>query len=153
MKKITTIVTSLILMVFGLTLIPANTHAAIDCSDDTIPQSVLRANGCSSDDDEPELSDIIVNIINGAIGVLSVVIVIFIIVGGVNYMTSAGDPGKIEKAKKTILYAVVGAIICALAFAITNFVIGALQNADASNEGEPPIDGGGPISLVISSKD
>lgn len=152
MKKFTTIITSLILMVFGLTLIPTNTHAAINCSDDTIPQSVLKANGCSPDD-TPTLDTVIVNIINGAIGVLSVVIVIFIIVGGVNYMTSAGDPGKIEKAKKTILYAVVGAIICALAFAITNFVIGALQNADASNEGEPPIDGGGPISLVISSKD
>ncbi|MBO7657093.1 hypothetical protein J6S55_00360 [Candidatus Saccharibacteria bacterium] len=149
MKKFTTIITSLILMVFGLALVPANTHAAINCSDNTIPPSVLRANGCSSDDDEPELSDIIVNIINGAIGVLSVVIVIFIIVGGVNYMTSAGDPGKIEKAKKTILYAVVGAIICVLAFAITNFVIGALKNADSGSE----IDGGGPISSVFYPED
>ena len=38
-------------------------------------------------------------------------------------MTSAGDAGKVKKAKDTILYGVIGLVIVVLAFAIVNFVI------------------------------
>jgi len=47
-------------------------------------------------------------------------------------MTSAGDPAKLQKAKKTIVYAVIGLIIVALSFVITNFVIKNLANAKTS---------------------
>ena len=36
---------------------------------------------------------------------------------------SAGDSGKVKKAKDTILYGIIGLIIALLAFAIVNFVI------------------------------
>ena len=62
----------------------------------------------------------ILNVIIGAIGILAVGIVIL---GGVQYMTSSGDAGKVKKAKDTILYGIIGLIIVALAFAIVNFVI------------------------------
>lgn len=65
----------------------------------------------------------ITTIINVIIGLLGIVAVIVIIMGGVSYMTSSGDAGKVKKAKDTILYGVIGLIICALAFAIVNFVI------------------------------
>ena len=68
----------------------------------------------------------ITNILNYIIGVLGIIAVIVIIVGGVQYMTSSGDAGKVKKAKDTILYGVIGLVICVLAFAIVNFVIGAL---------------------------
>ena len=57
------------------------------------------------------------------LAVLGLVAVIVIIIGGINYMTSAGDAGKVKKAKDTILYGVIGLVICVLAFAIVNFVI------------------------------
>ena len=47
-------------------------------------------------------------------------------------MTSTGDAGKIEKAKKTILYATIGLVICALAFAIVNFAVSVVNNAQES---------------------
>ena len=75
-----------------------------------------------------DLKDTIINIINGVIGVLGVVCVVVIIIGGINYMTSSGDAGKVKKAKDTILYGVIGLIICVLAFAIVNFVIGNILN-------------------------
>ena len=56
-----------------------------------------------------------------------VVAVIMIIIGGVNYATSQGDPTKIKKAKDTILYGIVGLVIVLMAFAITAFVLGALN--------------------------
>ena len=63
------------------------------------------------------------SIIKAVIGVLGLVCVIVIIIGGVNYMTSSGDAGKVKKAKDTILYGVIGLVICVLAFAIVNFVL------------------------------
>lgn len=95
-----------------------------------MPAPVASVMGCNSNTDtEPakDFSSTVVGIVNGIVGVLGLVAVIFIIVGGVQYMTSAGDAGKLEKAKKTILYAVIGLIICALAFAIVNFVVGILK--------------------------
>ena len=65
----------------------------------------------------------VATIINNALAILGTACVIVIIIGGVNYMTSSGDAGKVKKAKDTILYGAIGLIICVLAFAITNFVV------------------------------
>lgn len=70
-----------------------------------------------------ELQSAVISIINAVVGVLALVCVIVIIIGGVNYMTSSGDAGKVKKAKDTILYGVIGLVVCVLAFAIVNFVI------------------------------
>ena len=70
-----------------------------------------------------DLTGSVTGILNAVIGVLSFVCVIVIIIGGVTYMTSSGDAGKVKKAKDTILYGVIGLAVCVLAFAIVNFVI------------------------------
>lgn len=75
------------------------------------------------DSSDRDLIGNITNILNVIIGVLGIVAVIVIILGGISYMTSAGDPGKVKKAKDTILYGIIGLVICVLAFAIVNFVI------------------------------
>ena len=74
-------------------------------------------------DTSTDLSASVTGILNAVIGVLSFVCVIVIIIGGVTYMTSSGDAGKVKKAKDTILYGVIGLAVCVLAFAIVNFVI------------------------------
>ncbi len=73
--------------------------------------------------DTQDLGNSIQNIINAVIGVLGLVCVVVMIIGGVNYMTSSGDAGKVKKAKDTILYGMIGLVVCVLAFAIVNFVI------------------------------
>jgi multisubunit Na+/H+ antiporter MnhB subunit len=55
--------------------------------------------------------------------VVGAISVIMIIVGGIKYVTSAGDASKITSAKNTIMYSVVGLILSILAYAIVNFVI------------------------------
>jgi TRAP-type C4-dicarboxylate transport system permease small subunit len=67
--------------------------------------------------------DSVTAILNGVIGALGIVCVIVMIIGGVNYMTSSGDAAKVKKGKDTILYGLIGLVICVLAFAIVNFVI------------------------------
>ena len=75
------------------------------------------------------LSGTITTIINAVVGVLSLICVVVIIIGGVNYMTSSGDTAKVKKAKDTILYGIIGLIVCVLAFAIVNFVIAKIITA------------------------
>lgn len=72
------------------------------------------------------LQNNVINIINAVIAALGIIAVVVIIIGGVGYMTSSGDAGKVKKAKDTILYGIIGLVICVLAFAIVNWVIGGL---------------------------
>ena len=69
------------------------------------------------------LTDKVSGIINAVIAVLGILAVVVIILGGIQYMTSNGDAGKVKKAKDTILYGVIGLIIVILSAAIVNFVI------------------------------
>ena len=81
-------------------------------------------------------STLVKNLVNWFIGVSGLVAVIFIVVGGVGYMTSRGDPGKLQKAKSTIMYSIIGLIIVALSMAIFNFVYDIFnKNSDFENYG------------------
>ena len=53
-------------------------------------------------------------------GILAILMIVW---GAVQYTTSAGDPGKIQKSKKTIINSLIGVIIVILAAAIVNLVI------------------------------
>ncbi len=72
---------------------------------------------------DTDLDSKVIIIVNAIIGVLGLAAVVIVILGGVQYMTSTGDAGKVKKAKDTILYGIIGLVICVLAFAIVNFVI------------------------------
>lgn len=81
-------------------------------------------------DKQNTLTDDVTNVINGVITVLGLVCVVVMIIGGVNYMISSGDAGKVKKAKDTILYGLIGLVVCVLAYALVNFVIvGILQQS------------------------
>lgn len=54
------------------------------------------------------------------LGIISVAVMI---IGGVLYMISQGDPGKIVRAKNAIMFAAIGLVISLLAFAIVNFIL------------------------------
>lgn len=96
-----------------------------------VPDEVKASSGCKDAGEVGTLDETIVGILNAIILAIGVVTVIFVIVGGINYMTSTGDPGKVKKAKDTILYGLIGLIICALSFVIVNFVIANILNQSA----------------------
>ena len=62
-------------------------------------------------------------IINWILIVVGIIAVLFIIIGGIRYATSAGDPDKVKKAKNTILYAMIGLAVALLAAVIVNLVV------------------------------
>lgn len=63
---------------------------------------------------------LITNILSIIIAFASIVV---IIIAGLQYMLSTGDPTKVNNAKNTILYAVVGLIIAGAAQTIVRFII------------------------------
>ncbi|OGL35956.1 hypothetical protein A3F65_02535 [Candidatus Saccharibacteria bacterium RIFCSPHIGHO2_12_FULL_47_16b] len=69
------------------------------------------------------LSAKIKSVINILSAVIAVVAVIMIIYGGLRYVASGGKQESITAAKNTILYAIIGLIIVALAQAIVQFVL------------------------------
>lgn len=63
----------------------------------------------------------IISVVLGIVGALSL---LFVTIGGFRYVLSQGDPQATSKAKDTILYALIGLLVTALAQAIVTFVIG-----------------------------
>ena len=119
MKKITrrlpSLVITLALLVGGIITLTPDVVSAVD------PAKLIQPAVPPSD---KSLEQYIADITNMLLFIIGAISVIVVIVGGLKYVTSDGDPGKIKGAKDTILYAVVGIVIAVLAYAIVNFVLG-----------------------------
>jgi hypothetical protein len=76
---------------------------------------------------EDDLMKTVGNVLNAIYGIIAVIAVVMIVIAGIKYSTSQGDPGKVQSAKGTILYAIIGLVITISAFAITNFILSALK--------------------------
>ena len=110
-------------LALGTPFYTENVYAANICQQEGVTEEIRKANGCGDGNTEDNLKNVIIGAINGVVGILALVAVIFVLIGGINYTTSAGDPGKVKKAKETILYALIGLAVAVLSFAIVNFVI------------------------------
>ena len=73
-----------------------------------------------------QLTNLVSTIINITLFIVGILAVIMIIVGGIRYQTSGGDPAKVKAAQQTLTYAIVGLIVAILAFAIVNFIVARL---------------------------
>lgn len=66
----------------------------------------------------------IVNVMLFIIGAISVIMLIW---GGIRYTTSGGASAAVTSAKNTIMYAIIGLVVAFLAFAVVNWVLGAVS--------------------------
>ena len=135
-KKLYKISSLIILSILGISIF-ANTPVFATnniCSNSSVSDEVKAAAGCGGT--TGTLDSALTSILNAIILIMGIVAVIFIIIGGVNYITSSGDSNKVKKAKDTILYSVIGLVICALAFVIVNFVIGSILKQGSNNDDE-----------------
>ncbi|MCQ2571068.1 MAG: hypothetical protein MJ154_02365 [Candidatus Saccharibacteria bacterium] len=78
---------------------------------------------CETNKKESDAQDTVKNILNTVFAWVGIVAVIVIIIGGIFYIISQGEPAKLVRAKSAILYAVIGLIVTLLSFAIVNFVL------------------------------
>lgn len=64
------------------------------------------------------VQDLTDNIVNWFLGVAGLLIVLFLIIGGIYYITAAGDENQMGEAKKIINYAVIGLIVMLMSYSI-----------------------------------
>ncbi len=73
-----------------------------------------------------DLAKIISNITTWILGFAGTIAVLFIIWGGIQYITAAGNEKQAESAKQTLTYAVLGLIVILLAYVIVQLVVQAM---------------------------
>lgn len=111
-----------VLAVPGLVMAQANNKAAV-C------EGVALTGGDCAANAESNIS----GVVKGAINIFSVLVgivsVIMIMIGGFKYVTSQGDSNNVSSAKNTILYAVIGLVVVALAQLIVQFTLRKTETA------------------------
>lgn len=103
------------------------------CGAKNLSKEQKNAAGCDTASGASVTNNIL-NVIQVAIGIISLVAVVVIVFAGQRFLSAAGDPGRIKQAKDMILYAGVALVIAALAFAIVNFVAGVLTTNANMNQ-------------------
>lgn len=85
--------------------------------------------GCDAAGAQNKVNSILKLVINIFSLIVGFVSVVMIIVGGFRYITSGGEASNVSGAKNTIIYAIVGLVIVALAQFIVHFVLGQVTKA------------------------
>ena len=125
MKKSIILIAIMTCAVFGASVLSTaslsgNASAQVSKGIDTATTSEMKG---KSIDGDKGLIKTVVNVLLWAVGVLSVIMIIF---SGFRYITSAGDASKTKSAQSTLIYSVVGLIVAIMAWAIVNMVINRL---------------------------
>ena len=132
------ILISMTALTFGAPmLVPVVVSAACDSS--TIQQSLGKgidsatgvSGSCtdSNTDGAGSLQAVAKKVVNIFSIIVGIVAVIFVIYGGFRYITSGGDSGSVGNAKNTLIYALVGLVIVALAQLIVHYVLSTATGA------------------------
>jgi hypothetical protein len=109
----------------GAAVLPATSASAINvfpsCGAGGSGGGSTAVCGSAGNDNAQSMAQKIVSTLLFILGILAV---IMIIVGGIRYVTSAGDASRVKAAKDTVMYSVVGLVVAILAYAIVTFVVG-----------------------------
>lgn len=82
--------------------------------------------------DKYSVNGLIRVVINWLLGVAFGVAVLFLIIGGFWYITSAGNEETAEKGKGTAINAIIGIVIIILSYVIVNVVSGLVANPNST---------------------
>jgi cytochrome bd-type quinol oxidase subunit 2 len=119
MKYIRNFLLSIVLLLgLGGSLVPIAAYAdskATVC--DAIGGCDTNTNGDVSVD---KVVKVVINILSVIVGVIAVIMVI---VGGARFMTANGDASSIANARRSIIYALIGLAVAALAQVIVHYVL------------------------------
>ena len=121
MKKL---ITSILTYAFAAAVLLVPVVPATVAADD--PGDAISQGLDSIEAGQPNQDDLpaqIKNITNVLLFILGAIAVIMLIIGGIKYTTSNGDPQSVKSAKDTILYSVIGIVVAILAYAIVSWVV------------------------------
>ena len=87
-----------------------------------IPDDLKEAAGCQLADTDKTVMPAVVYIINVALSLVGIVAVVVVIYGAITYVISTGDAVKLNRAKNSIIYGIVGLVVALMAYAVVYFV-------------------------------
>lgn len=135
------LITALTMSVPAVVPAVASAYSAAGCSGNVTNgiaqganQSIDNSNSkqqvnCSSSDANgsniTSLAKTVVNLFSIIVGAVSIIMIIY---GGFRYITSGGDSGRVGNAKNTLIYAIIGLVIVALAQIIVRYVLSQANN-------------------------
>lgn len=96
--------------------------------------------GSETGDEESELQGRIKNTLNQVYLWIGIIAVIVVVISGIMYMTSAGNPEKVKGAKNAMTYSIIGLLVTLAAFAITNLVISSISGKTTGGTTPAPSD-------------
>lgn len=80
----------------------------------------VDSTGTNSNTEMKGVTKTVVSVMMFILGALAVIMIIY---SGIQYVISVGDSGKIQKAKNTLIYSIVGLVVAMFAYAIVDFVL------------------------------
>jgi ABC-type Fe3+ transport system permease subunit len=84
---------------------------------------VLGGASSVNDGGTSDLAGTFKKVINTLLFITGMIAVLFIVIGGLRFVTSNGDSNQASQARNTVLYAVIGLVVAIMAYAIVNFVV------------------------------
>lgn len=123
--KLLTLLLAPLLLVSVLTIVPVDAASSTDAVCDQLKAQDIGAD-CGTDTLFGE-GGVVHKISETLIFIVGAISVIVLIIAGLMYVLSAGNPEQTKRAKDAILYAAVGLAVAVLAFAIVNFVLARLD--------------------------
>ncbi len=84
--------------------------------------ALLWAGPAFAADDVGKVQNFVTNIIQVLVTLVGLIAVVFFVIGGYTYITSTGNPERLDRAKQTIMYSGLGLAIALGAFVLTNVV-------------------------------
>lgn len=126
MKLATKIMTTLAVALLLIVAMPAvQTSAQVDDGSKKAACEGLAVEPGEECDDsaKQEIAKLLSSVINILSWIVGIVSVIMIIVGGLKFVLSNGDSSGIASARSTVIYALVGLVVAALAQVLVAFVL------------------------------
>lgn len=68
---------------------------------------------------------LIENIVNFGLILSGIVAAFFIVISGIKFISSGGEPMKVGEARRTMTFAIIGLVVVLLSYTILNFAAGA----------------------------
>jgi len=124
LKKINLVKILEVLVAMGLIMAPfAISHAQVGVSSSYCNSTFQNCNAGNT------VGGLIRTVINWLLGIAFGVAILFLIIGGFFYITSAGNEETAEKGKGTALNAIIGIVIIILSYVVVNVVANLVSSA------------------------
>lgn len=123
---ITLLLASMPLMVFPASASAADLYNGVDCSQTKVSESAVCKDKNPGSNPIAGSDGLLLKITKIIATIAGMAAIILIIIGGLRYVTSGGDPESARKARNTILNALIGLVVIAISAALITFVVNRL---------------------------